>query len=110
MQNDGINEPGMRKQRFKIICYRDGDNSLYDTRIKTWLGWISFSVFYKTQILHVVKDPIDQKSLAYERIYNYCQEKGYKKSEVVITERNENRKLSSRLLKRLSINKIISAL
>ena len=78
----------MKKKRFKIICYREGDNSYYDTKILTWFGWISFSVFYNTHIIHVIKDPIDRKSSAYERIYQYCLEKGYDKKDIIITETN----------------------
>ena len=85
---------GINKKRFRIIIYNKGDVSFYETRVKTWLGWISFSVFYKTDIIHVFSDPSIQKSLAYERIHQYCEVKGYKKKEIDITEitEGENKK------------------
>ncbi|MGA2408424.1 MAG: hypothetical protein ABSF81_16985 [Bacteroidales bacterium] len=76
----------MKKKRFRIISYNKGDISFYETRVKTWLGWVSFTVFYKTDILHILSDPSVQKSLAYERINQYCQIKGYKKKEIEVTE------------------------
>jgi len=82
----------MKKKRFRVICNNDGLTSFYDTRVKTWFGWIPFTVFYKTDILHLVTDPSDQKTLAYERIYQYCKEKGYNKKDIVITEINGNKK------------------
>jgi hypothetical protein len=82
----------LEKKRFKVICTYDGSTSFYDTRVKTWFGWIPFTVFYKTDILHLLTDPSDQKSLAYERIYQYCQEKGYKKKDIIITESDGNKK------------------
>lgn len=88
----------MRRKRFRIICYSDGDNFFYDTRIKTWFGWISFTVLYKTYILHVLSDPLGQKSLAYERIYQYCKAAGYKKEDTVITETSESKRIEWRLV------------
>jgi hypothetical protein len=76
----------MKKQRFRIISYNIDDTSFYDTKVKTWFGWVSFTVFYKTDIVHILSDPSVHKSLAYEHIYQYCQVKGYKKKEVEITE------------------------
>ncbi|MGC1390949.1 MAG: hypothetical protein WA816_07910 [Bacteroidales bacterium] len=79
----------MKKQRFRIISYVKGDNSFYETKVKTWFGWVSFAVFYKTEILHILSVPSVQKSLAYERIYQYCQIKGYEKKQIEITEINK---------------------
>ena len=76
----------MKKKRFRVISYNKGDTSFYETRIKTWLGWVSFTVFYKTDIIHILSDPSVQKSLAYERIYQYCQIQGYNKKDIEITE------------------------
>jgi hypothetical protein len=76
----------MKKQRFRIISYIKGDTSFYETKVKTWFGWVSFTVFYKTEILHILSVPSAQKSLAYERIYQYCNIKGYEKKEIEITE------------------------
>jgi hypothetical protein len=73
-------------QRFRIIVYNKGDASFYDTKVKTWFGWVSFTVFYQTEILHVLSVPSDHKSLAYERIYQYCQIKGYEKKKIEIAE------------------------
>lgn len=89
-----IQDQTMKKQKFRIISYNKGDTSFYDTKVKTWLGWVSFTVFYKTEILHILSEPSVHKSLAYERIYQYCQTKGYKKKEIEITEINksENKK------------------
>jgi hypothetical protein len=80
----------MKKQRFRIISYIKGDTSFYETKVKTWFGWVSFTVFYKTEILHILSIPSVQKSLAYERIYQYCQIKGYKKKDIEITEINKS--------------------
>jgi len=82
----------MRKRRFRIIHYECGDKSFYDTKVKTLFGWISFSVFFKTELIHVISDPSVQKSLALERIYEYCDVKGYKRQDVFITEINVSRK------------------
>lgn len=81
----------MKKQRFRIISYTKCDTSYYDTKVKTWFGWVSFSVFYKTEILHILSVPSVQKSLAYERIYQYCNIKGYEKKEIEITEINKHK-------------------
>ena len=81
----------MGKKRFRIIGYNEGDVTFYETKVKTWIGWISFSVFYKTDIVHILSDPSAQKSLALDRIHHYCQVKGYKKEDVVITEINERK-------------------
>ncbi|MGD0755884.1 MAG: hypothetical protein ABR927_12570 [Bacteroidales bacterium] len=80
----------MKKQRFRIISYIKGDTSFYETKVKTWFGWVSFTVFYKTEILHILSIPSVQKSLAYERVYQYCQIKGYKKKDIEITEINKS--------------------
>jgi hypothetical protein len=82
----------MRKKRFRIVYYNNDDNSFYETKVKTWLGWISFSVFFKTDLVHVISDPSVQKSLAYERIFQYCDIKGYDRKNIVISEINESRK------------------
>jgi hypothetical protein len=76
----------MGKRRFKIIKISEGDNPVYDTKIKTWFGWVSFSVFYKTYLLHVYSEPTSQKELAYKRIWDYCNARGFKKEDIVITE------------------------
>jgi hypothetical protein len=81
----------MGKQRFRIISYKKGDTYYYETKVKNWIGWVSFNVYYKTDILHVLSEPSVHKSLAYERIYQYCQIRGYNKKEIEITEINENR-------------------
>jgi ribosomal protein L21E len=78
----------MRKKRFRIISYNNKDNSFYETKVKTWLGWVSFTVFYKTDIIHILSDPSVHKSMAYERIYQYCEVKGYNKKDIDITEIN----------------------
>lgn len=83
-------EQAMKKQRFRIISYIKGDTSFYETKVKTWFGWVSFTVFYKTEILHILSIPSVQKSLAYERVYQYCQIKGYKKKDIEITEINKS--------------------
>ncbi|MCJ7447829.1 MAG: hypothetical protein MUO72_09055 [Bacteroidales bacterium] len=95
----------MKKRKFRIIRYDNGEGSFYDTKIKTWFGWISFSVFYKTDIIHVISDPSVQKSLAYERINQYCQAKGYKKEDVVITEINESKNKKWIFFQRIYLNK-----
>ncbi len=84
----------MKKHKFRIISYTKGDTSFYETKVKTWIGWVSFTVFYKTEILHILSQPSVQKSLAYERIYQYCQVKGYKMKEIEITEikKDDNKK------------------
>jgi hypothetical protein len=84
----------MKKQRFRILSYSKDDTSFYDTKVKTWFGWVSFTVFYKTDIIHIFSDPSVHKSLAYERIYQYCEVKGLKKKEIEITEMDisENKK------------------
>jgi hypothetical protein len=91
----------MRKKRFRIIHYNNGDKSFYDTKVKTWLGWISFSVFFKTDLVHVISDPSVQKSLAYERIFQYCDVKGYDRKNIVISEINESRKKKWILFQRI---------
>jgi hypothetical protein len=76
----------MKKQKFRIINYTKDETSFYETKVKTWLGWVSFTVFYKTDILHILSVPSVQKSMAYERIYLYCEIKGYKKKNIEISE------------------------
>jgi hypothetical protein len=93
------------KKRFRIICYNKRDGVFYETKVKTWIGWLSFSVFYKTDIVHILSDPSVQKSLAYDRIYEYCKVKGYKKSNIVITEINENRSKNWIFFQRIYLNK-----
>jgi hypothetical protein len=95
----------LKKKRFRIIGYNNGDVTFYETKVKTWIGWISFSVFYKTDIVHILSDPSLQKSLAYERIYQYCQAKGYKKEDVVITEITESKSKKWILFQRIYLNK-----
>ena len=80
----------MRKRRFRILSYNKGDTFFYETKVKTWFGWVSFTVFYKTEILHILSDPSVHKSLAYERIDQYCKIRGYKKKEIEITEINKS--------------------
>ena len=80
----------MKKHRFRIISYIKGDTPFYDTKVKTWFGWVSFTVFYKTEVLHILSIPSSQKSLAYERIYEYCQIKGYKMKDIEIIEINKS--------------------
>ena len=80
----------MKKQKFRIINYNNGETSFYETKVKTWLGWVSFTVFYKTDILHIVSIPSVQKSMAYERIYQYCEIKGYERKNIEISEINKN--------------------
>jgi hypothetical protein len=76
----------VKKLRFKIVCCKRGDAFCYETFVKTWFGWVSFSVFYKTDIIHVLSDPSAHKALAYERINQYCSVKGYKKKDIEIVE------------------------
>jgi hypothetical protein len=76
----------MKKLKFRIIIYTKDDTSFYETKVKTWIGWVSFTVFYKSDILHVLSVPSAQKSLAYERIYQYCAIKGYERKNIEITE------------------------
>ena len=76
----------MKKQRFRIISHIKGDTSFYETKVKTWFGWVSFTVFYKTEILHILSVPSVQKSLAYECVYQYCNIKGYEKKQIEISE------------------------
>jgi hypothetical protein len=76
----------MKRQRFRIIIYGKGETFFYDTKVKTWFGWVSFTVFYKTEIIHILSIPSVHKSLAYESIYQYCEIKGYKKEKIDITE------------------------
>jgi hypothetical protein len=80
----------MRKRRFRILSYNKGDTFFYETKVKTWFGWVSFTVFYKTEILHILSDPSVHKSLAYERIDQYCTIRGYKNKEIEITEINKS--------------------
>lgn len=80
----------MRKRRFRILSYNKGDTFFYETKVKTWFGWVSFTVFYKTEILHILSNPSVHKSLAYERIDQYCKIRGYKKKEIEITEINKS--------------------
>jgi hypothetical protein len=84
----------MKKQKFRIISYNKGDTSFYETKVKTWFGWVSFTVFYKTEILHILSVPSVQKSLAYDHIYEYCRINGYEKKGIEITEiiNNESKK------------------
>lgn len=83
----------MKKLRFRIVSYDNGDTSYYDTHVKTWFGWVSFSVFYNTDIIHVLSDPSVHKAMAYERINQYCIVKGYKNKDIEIVEvsKKENR-------------------
>jgi len=76
----------MGKKRFKIIRINGENNPTYDTKIKTWFGWVSFAVFYKTYVLHVYSDPTNQKAEAYQRIYEYCRARGYNTEDIVIKE------------------------
>ena len=95
----------MKKKRFRIINYNNGEVSYYETKVKTWIGWISFSVFYKTDIIHIISDPSDQKALAYERIYQYCKVKGIKEKNISITEINETVSKKWIFLQRIYLNK-----
>ena len=80
----------MARKRFRIVSYKEGDSTFFDTRIKTWFGWISFTVLYGSYIMHVVNDPLSHKSQAYQRIYQYCSATGYDTKNVVIYETNES--------------------
>lgn len=80
----------MRKRRFRILSYNKGDTFFYETKVKTRFGWVSFTVFYKTEILHILSNPSVHKSLAYEGIDQYCKIRGYKKKEIEITEINKS--------------------
>jgi hypothetical protein len=84
----------MKKQKFKIICYKSNDSSFYETKVKTWFGWVSFAVFYRTEILHILSVPSVQKSLAYERIDQYCIINGYdrKNIEIIEVKKGESKK------------------
>ena len=86
----------MKKLRFRIVSYSKGDASCYDTRVKTWFGWVPFSVFYKTDIIHIFSDPSAHKDLAYERIYQYCSVKGYKMQDIEIVEINKEETRSAK--------------
>jgi len=76
----------MGKKRFKIIEINGDEGPTYDTKIKTWFGWVSFAVFYKTYLLHVYSQPTGQKSEAYKRIHEYCKARGYNENDIMITE------------------------
>ena len=95
----------MKKQRFEIIIYNKGDDSFYETKVKTWFGWVSFTVFYKTEILHILSVPSVQKSLAYERIYHYCHIKGYDKNKIEIIEINNDESKNGYFPKKIILNK-----
>lgn len=94
----------IKKKRFRIVHYNNGDVSFYETKVKTWIGWISFSVFYKAHIIHLINDPSVQRSLAIDRIYYYCKIKGYKKKDIVITEINGNKRKKWIFLQRIYLN------
>ena len=79
----------MTKRKFRIIRYGEEGHHYYETSIKTWIGWLSFSVFFRTDIVHVISDSSDQKVQAYDRIYQYCDIKGYDRKNIVINEINE---------------------
>jgi hypothetical protein len=81
----------MSKKKFRIISYFKNDIAFYETRVKTWLGWVSFTVFYKTEIVHILSEPSIQKSMAYERIKQYCTTKGYREKDIEITEINSSK-------------------
>ncbi len=81
----------MKKRKFRIISYNLNEISFYETKVKTWIGWVSFTVFYKTDIVHIYSDPSLQRSSAHERINQYCKIKGYKEKEIEITEINRDR-------------------
>jgi hypothetical protein len=95
----------MKKQRFEIIIYNKGDDSFYETKVKTWFGWVSFTVFYKTEILHILSVPSVEKSLAYERIYHYCHIKGYDKNKIEIIEINNDESKNGYFPKKNILNK-----
>lgn len=79
----------LNKRKFRIIRYGEEGHHYYETSVKTWIGWLSFSVFYKTDIVHVISDSSDQKALAYERIYQYCDIEGFDRKNIVVTEIDE---------------------
>lgn len=81
----------MSKKKFRIISYYKNDIVFYETRVKTWLGWVSFTVFYKTDIIHILSDPAVHKSMAYQRITQYCTTKGYNEKDIEITEINSTK-------------------
>jgi hypothetical protein len=91
----------MRKKRFRIISYPKGDLYLYETKVKTWFGWASFTVFYKTDILHIFSDPSVQKALAYERIYQYCHIRGYKTKDIEVTEIDKSKNRQRLFIQRI---------
>jgi hypothetical protein len=93
----------MKKKRFRIIQYKNGDVTFYETKIKTWIGWISFTVFYKTDIIHIISDPVVQRTLAFERIYQYCEIKGFKKNDISVAEIIESGTIKWVFLKRICI-------
>jgi len=95
----------MKKKRFRIIHYNNDDVSFYETKVKTWIGWISFSVFYKTDIVHIISDPSVRKNMAYERIYHYCDANGINKKDIVITEIDENSPKKWIFLQRIYLKK-----
>ena len=76
----------MKKQRFRIVSFMKDDKTFYEAKVRTWFGWISFSVFYKSDIVHIYPDPQLQKNLAYESINQYCRIKGFEMKDVVISE------------------------
>jgi hypothetical protein len=79
----------MTKRKFRITRYGEEGHHYYETSVKTWIGWLSFSVFFKTDIVHVISDSSDEKALAYERIYQYCDIQGYNRKDILISEINE---------------------
>jgi hypothetical protein len=95
----------MTTKRFRIKAYTSADTTFYDTQVKTWLGWVSFSVFYKTEVLHILSDPSARKAMAFDRIYQYCQANGYKKEDVVISEININKPKRWIFFQRIYLNK-----
>lgn len=84
----------LKKHRFRIISFNLGDTTYYETRVKTWIGWVAFTVFYKTELIHLLSDPSQNKSIAYERINQYCQVKGYAENNIEICEicKHENKR------------------
>ena len=82
----------MRKKKFKIIIYNRDKISFYETKVKTWIGWVSFSVFYNTEIIHLLSDPSMRIKQAYQQIYQYCEIKGYKQKDIDIKEINIDKK------------------
>jgi hypothetical protein len=83
-------EQMMRKKKFRIIRYNKGEISFYETKVKTWIGWVSFAVFYKTEIVHILSDPSVRKNMALERINQYCRIKGYNEKDIEIKEINKD--------------------